>query len=105
MELFITGVKQLPNVQSDILSKAVAIKDQNHELLDVLEKIASQVNPEIKDNGMYVVWIEPEHDMPVSSVPRMRSFYNRIRCLRRDTNKLDRFFKYLKCNIIESAKC
>uniref|UniRef100_A0A8C6IJ03 Prolactin n=1 Tax=Mus spicilegus TaxID=10103 RepID=A0A8C6IJ03_MUSSI len=101
----ITGVGGIQEAPEYILSRAKEIEEQNKQLLEGVEKIISQAYPEAKGNGIYFVWSQLPSLQGVDEESKIMSLRNTIRCLRRDSHKVDNFLKVLRCQIAHQNNC
>ncbi|XP_007950297.1 prolactin [Orycteropus afer afer] len=98
----VRGMQEAPEA---ILSKAIEIEEQNKRLLEGMEKIIGQVQPGAKENEVYSVWSGLPSLQMGDEDSRLLGFYNLLRCLRRDSHKIDSYLKLLKCRIIYNSNC
>ncbi|XP_021071362.1 prolactin isoform X2 [Mus pahari] len=101
----ITGVGGIHEAPDAILSRAKEIEEQNKRLLEGVEKIISQAYPEAKGNGIYFVWSQLPSLQGVDKESKVLELHNTIRCLRRDSHKVDNFLKFLRCQIVHKNNC
>ncbi|KAM6176969.1 prolactin-like [Erethizon dorsatum] len=95
----------LPPITDTLLYNALEIGRRIRPLLEGLEKIASQIDPEFKDSGDFAVWSGLQSLQSADEEPLLFAFYNLLRCLSRDTNKTVTFLKFLKCQVVYNGNC
>ncbi|XP_054577158.1 prolactin isoform X1 [Eptesicus fuscus] len=88
-----------------ILSKAIEIEERNKQLLEGMERIISQVQSGVRRNEAYPIWLGLPSLQVADEDARLFAFYNLLRCLRRDSHKVDNYLKLLKCQIIYNNNC
>ncbi|XP_028632183.1 prolactin isoform X1 [Grammomys surdaster] len=101
----ITGVGGTHEASDAIISRAKEIEEQNKRLLEGIEKIISQAYPEAKGNEIYFVWSQLPSLLGVDEESKDLALYNNIRCLRRDSHKVDNYLKFLRCQIVHKNNC
>ncbi|XP_032741107.1 prolactin isoform X5 [Rattus rattus] len=101
----ITGLGGIHEAPDAIISRAKEIEEQNKRLLEGVEKIISQAYPEAKGNEIYLVWSQLPSLQGVDEESKDLAFYNNIRCLRRDSHKVDNYLKFLRCQIVHKNNC
>ncbi|EDL86473.1 prolactin, isoform CRA_d [Rattus norvegicus] len=101
----ITGLGGIHEAPDAIISRAKEIEEQNKRLLEGIEKIISQAYPEAKGNEIYLVWSQLPSLQGVDEESKDLAFYNNIRCLRRDSHKVDNYLKFLRCQIVHKNNC
>ncbi|XP_036111521.1 prolactin [Molossus molossus] len=98
----VRGIQQAPVA---IISRAVEIEERNKQLLEGMEKIIGQVQPEVKENEVHSAWFGLPSLQMADEDTRLSAFYNLLHCLRRDSNKVDNYLKVLKCRMIYDNNC
>ncbi|KAM7322752.1 hypothetical protein ACRRTK_018257 [Alexandromys fortis] len=61
--------------------------------------------PEAKGNEIYSVWSQFPSLQGIDEESRDLALYNKIRCLRRDSHKVDNYLKLLRCRIVHNNNC
>ncbi|XP_051050055.1 prolactin [Phodopus roborovskii] len=101
----VTEVDGIHEASDAIISRAKEIGEQNKRLLEGIEKILGQAYPEAKGNEVYSVWSQFPSLQGVDEESRDLAIYNKIRCLRRDSHKVDNYLKLLRCRIVHNNNC
>ncbi|XP_050999211.1 prolactin isoform X2 [Acomys russatus] len=101
----VTEVGSIHEAPDAIISRAKEIEIQNKRLLEGIEKILGQAYPEAKGNEIYSVWSQLPSLQGVDKESRDKAIYNKIRCLRRDSHKIDNFLKFLRCRVVYNNTC
>ncbi|XP_008144290.2 prolactin isoform X2 [Eptesicus fuscus] len=100
----VRGMQETP-APNGILSKAIEIEERNKQLLEGMERIISQVQSGVRRNEAYPIWLGLPSLQVADEDARLFAFYNLLRCLRRDSHKVDNYLKLLKCQIIYNNNC
>ncbi|ERE77693.1 prolactin [Cricetulus griseus] len=101
----VTEVDGIHEASDAIISRAKEIGEQNKRLLEGIEKILGQAYPAAKGNEFYSVWSQFPSLQGVDEESRDLAIYNKIRCLRRDSHKVDNYLKLLRCRIVHNNNC
>ncbi|XP_053324104.1 prolactin [Spea bombifrons] len=100
----VSEVQDIREAPDTILWKAVEIEEQIKRLLEGMEKIVGRIHPDL-ENEVYSLWSGPPVSNPADENARLSAFYNLLRCLRRDSHKIDNYLKLLKCRLIHDSSC
>ncbi|XP_052582790.1 prolactin [Peromyscus californicus insignis] len=98
----VDGIHEAPDA---LISRAKEIEAQNKRLLEGIEKILGQAYPEAKGSAIYSVWSQLPSLQGVDEESRDLALYNKIRCLRRDSHKVDNYLKLLRCRLVHNNNC
>ncbi|KAM4834954.1 prolactin [Thomomys bottae] len=101
----VNEVRGMEEGSDAILSRAAEIEEQNKRLLEGMEKIVRQVHPGVKESESYSVWPGLSSVQMADEDARLFAYYNLLRCLRRDSHKIDNYLKLLKCRIVYDSNC
>ncbi|CAO2595600.1 PRL [Lemmus lemmus] len=99
----VTELSAMPGVPDDILSKAKAIEDQHKIFLEHILKIVPKIYG-TTENVDYTIWSRLASLKSSNEDVRCFAFYNLIRCLLRDSRRVNTFLEVLKYKLIQD-KC
>ncbi|XP_057644147.1 prolactin-4A1-like [Chionomys nivalis] len=86
-----------------ILTKALAIRTINKNLLESMKKIACKAKFALGRNVNAPLWSELERLQSPFRDTRYFAFYNLFRCLGSDSNDVEMYLKVLKCRMLKSG--
>ncbi|KAM6184892.1 prolactin [Rhynchocyon petersi] len=101
----VSEMRSIQGAPNTLLSKAIEIEEQNKRLLEGMEKIIGQVQPEAKGNYFYSVWSGLPPQQVNDEDHRNSGVYSLSHCLNRDTHKIYSFLKVLSCRLIYKNNC
>ncbi|KAM7322763.1 hypothetical protein ACRRTK_018268 [Alexandromys fortis] len=85
-----------------ILTRALAIKTINRNLLECMKKIAGKAKFALGGNVNAPLWSELERLQSPYRDTRYFAFYNLFRCLGSDSNDVEMYLRVLKCRMLKS---
>ncbi|XP_021517757.1 prolactin-2A1-like [Meriones unguiculatus] len=101
----VNNMPSLKDAPATILSKAREIKKMNDGLLEGVRTILSQFQGGNKENENYLGWSGLASLQSEEEDVRLFTFYNLIRCVGRETQKVETAFKIVKCKISKQNEC
>ncbi|XP_028737765.1 prolactin-3D4-like isoform X1 [Peromyscus leucopus] len=100
----VSAVPTLPEASDKMLKTANAVKDKTHVLLEGMKTILSRSQHEVEKDS-YPVWSGLADLQSSDEDTHLFAFYSLVRCLRRDTHKIDAFLKLLRCREVFKNEC
>ncbi|OBS71250.1 hypothetical protein A6R68_00209 [Neotoma lepida] len=100
----VSAVPTLPGASNDMLKKANAVKDRNHVLQEGMKTILSRSQIEVEENA-YPTWSGLADLQSSDEDTHLFAFYSLVRCLKRDTHKIDTYLKVLRCRVVFNNEC
>ncbi|XP_050999216.1 prolactin-3D4-like isoform X1 [Acomys russatus] len=97
-------VAALPGASATMLKTANDLKERNADLLVGLKTILGRIKPGFAVNGS-PTWSGLKDLKSSDEDTRLFAFYNNLRCLKRDMNKVDSFLKVLRCRVVFNNEC
>ncbi|XP_006888718.1 PREDICTED: prolactin-like [Elephantulus edwardii] len=101
----VSEVQGVQGITNSISSKTKAIEEESKRLLEGVEKIIDQVEPGVKESESYSVWLGLPSLQTTDEDSRRLGFYTVFFCMRRDSSKINSFFKLLYCRIFFQNNC
>ncbi|KAL6088986.1 hypothetical protein STEG23_021143 [Scotinomys teguina] len=107
MKHLISAVPTLQKASDKMLKTANALKDRIHVLIEGIEIILSrsQNGQNEVQKDAYPAWSGLEDLNSSDEDTHLFAFYTLVRCLRRDTHKIDAYLKYLRCREVFKTEC
>ncbi|XP_008829898.1 prolactin-3B1-like [Nannospalax galili] len=91
----------LPGASDGMLSNIKTLEERNEAIVEGTETILSRLQPGAVEKE-YVAWSGKNDLQSADARTRVAALRNVLRCLRRDTHKIDNFFKVLKCRVVRN---
>ncbi|XP_036042731.1 prolactin-3D4-like [Onychomys torridus] len=100
----VSAVPTLPGASDKMLKRASAVKNRTRVLQEGMKIILSRSHKEV-EKGAYPA-CSGLADLQSSDEDTLRfAFYGLVRCLKRDTHKIDTYLKMLRCREIFYNEC
>ncbi|XP_038190229.1 prolactin-3D1-like [Arvicola amphibius] len=100
----VSAVTSLPKPSDNMLKTANTLKHKNLVLLEGLKTILNRTKIVYEENDS-PVWSGLSEIQSADEDTQLFAFYNLVRCLRRDTHKIDTFLKVLRGRVIYNNEC
>ncbi|KAK7824734.1 hypothetical protein U0070_020241, partial [Myodes glareolus] len=95
----VSAVTSLPKPADNMLKIANTLKNRNAVLLEGLKTILNRTKTVYEETDS-PVWSGLSDLKSADEDTQLFAFYSLVRCLRRDTHKIDTFLKVLRCRVV-----
>ncbi|XP_057643037.1 prolactin-3D1-like [Chionomys nivalis] len=100
----VSAMPSLPKPSDNMLKTANAVKDKNLVLLQGLKTILNRTQIVYEETDS-PVWSGLSDLKSADEDTQAFAFYSLVRCLKRDTHKIDTFLKVLRCRVVFNSEC
>ncbi|XP_052585602.1 prolactin-3D4-like [Peromyscus californicus insignis] len=100
----ISAVPTLKEASDKMLKRANAVRNRTRVLQEGMKVILSRSQKKVEKDP-YPAWSGLADLQSSDEDTRLFAFYNLVRCLRRDTHKIDAYFKLLRCREVFKNEC
>ncbi|CAO2595579.1 Prl3d4 [Lemmus lemmus] len=100
----VSAVPSLPKPSDSMLKTVNSVKDRNHVLHDGLKTLLNRTQTVYEETDS-PVWSGLSDLKSTDEDTQLFAFYSLVRCLKRDTHKIDTFLKVLRCRVVFNNEC
>ncbi|XP_076429201.1 prolactin-3D4 isoform X2 [Peromyscus maniculatus bairdii] len=104
LKLLISAVPTLPGASDKMLKRANVVRNRTRVLQEGMKIILSRSQKKV-ENDPYPAWSGLADLQSPDEDTRLFTLYNLVRCLKRDTHKIDAYFKLLRCREVFKNEC
>ncbi|XP_049998431.1 prolactin-3D1-like [Alexandromys fortis] len=100
----VSAMPSLPKPSDNMLKTTNAVKAKNIVLLEGLKTILNRTQIVYEETDS-PVWSGLSELKSADEDTQLFAFYSLVRCLKRDTHKIDTFLKVLRCRVVFNSEC
>ncbi|CAO2595583.1 Prl3d4 [Lemmus lemmus] len=100
----VSAVPSLPKPSDSMLKTINSVKNRNLVLHDGLKTLLNRTQTAYEETDS-PVWSGLSDLKSADEDTQLFAFYSLVRCLRRDTHKIDTFLKVLRCRVVFNNEC